>query len=303
MARYLIVGGTGLVGRAMVKRLLERGDHVAIGTRSPYREPLSDVRVVRLPLSPDEWEKAAAQAPFAGVVNLAGRSIFSGRWTRETKQAILSSRVATTQLLVNWLQNSKTRPSVLVNGSAVGYYGPSAGAEISEDSEPEQRDFLAGVAAAWENAADTAQASGVRVVKARLGVVLAKDGGALPRLLLPYRMRVGGTIGSGRQWVSWVHIDDAARLLVAALDQPDVAGPLNVTAPEPVTMRDLGTAIARELGTHSLFSVPKFAIRAVLGEAGDLILYGQKVLPKKALASGFDFQYSTIQDALRQLLN
>ena len=138
---------------------------------------------------------------------------------------------------------------------------------------------------------------------ARLGIVLSRDGGALPRLVLPYRMRAGGTIGSGKQWVSWVHIQDAVRLITFALDHQELSGPVNVTAPLPLTMRDLGKAVAAQLGTHSSFPVPSFAIRAVLGEAGDLILKGQKVVPAKATSAGFEFDYCTIQDALSDLLS
>ena len=287
MARFLVVGGTGLVGQALVNQLLGRGDQVTIGTRSPFRSAFLDERVSRVPLDAREWDKAAQDAPFEGVVNLAGQSIFNGRWTSESKNAIMQSRLSTTTMLVNWMENTSVRPKVFVNASAVGFYGPSDNEELTEASLPRERDFLASVTGAWENAAGRATALGVRVVLARLGIVLARDGGALPRLLLPYRMHVGGTIGSGRQWISWVHIKDAARLLEFALDQEEILGPMNVTAPTPVTMRDLGIAIATQLGTHSKLSVPSFAIKAVLGEAGNLIVTGQKVIPRKAIAAGF----------------
>lgn len=303
MARFLVVGGTGLIGQAIVQRLLERGDEVAIGTRSPFRLGSLGERVTRLPLDPREWDKAASEAPFAGVVNLAGQSIFGGRWTDETKTAILQSRLATTRMIVEWIEAAPVRPGVLVSASAVGFYGPNERDELTEDSYPLRRDFLATVADAWEKAAEAAEPSGVRVIKARLGVVLSRAGGALPHLLLPYRLRVGGTIGNGRQWVSWVHVEDAARLFEFALDRADIAGPLNVTAPAPLTMRELGRAIAAEFGTHNLLPLPAFAIRAVLGEAGDLILAGQKVMPNKALAAGYTFQYQTIREALQQLLS
>lgn len=303
VGRYLIVGGSGLVGQALVKRLIARGDQVAIGTRSPYRANLKDERMIRLPLDAGAWDKAVEDKPFDGVVNLAGHSISSGRWTSEVKNAILQSRISTTNLIVDWIEKAPVRPRVLVNASAVGFYGPSETEVFTEDSQPHEQDFLGTVAGAWENAAGRATAIGVRVVTARLGIVLASDGGALPRLIIPYRMRVGGTIGSGRQWVSWVHVSDAARLFEFALDQTELNGPVNVTSPMPVTMRDLGKAVAAELGTHSSFPVPGLIIKAVLGEAGSLILTGQKVIPSKAVSAGFSFQFPSIQGALHDLLS
>ena len=303
MSRYLIIGGTGLVGKALIAHLTGRGDKIAIGTRSPFRSSLQDNRVLRLPLDKSEWEKAALDAPFDGVINLAGQSIFSGRWTKDTKNAILQSRLATTNMLVEWMKSSAVPPKVLVNASAVGFYGPSESEVFTEDSTPHHIDFLAEVSGAWEKASMQASELGVRVVMARFGIVLSHDGGALPRLVLPYRMRVGGTIGGGKQWVSWVHIKDAIRLIAFALDHEEVSGPINVTAPSPLTMRDLGKAVAAQLGTHSRIPVPAFAIKAVLGEAGSLILTGQKVIPAKAIAAGFEFEYRTIQDALRDLLS
>ena len=303
MARFLVVGGTGLVGQALVNQLLARGDQVTIGTRSPYRSALLDERVTRVPLDAKEWDKAAQDVPFEGVVNLAGQSIFSGRWTSESKNIIMQSRLSTTNRLIDWMEHTLVRPKVFVNASAVGFYGPSDNETLTEASLPRNQDFLSSVTSAWEQAASRASMLGVRVVLARLGIVLARDGGALPRLLLPYRMHVGGTIGGGKQWISWVHINDVVRLLEFALDQEDIIGPINVTAPAPVTMRDLGIALATQLGTHSKLPVPSFAIKAVLGEAGNLILTGQKVIPSKAAAAGFQFDYATIQDALRHLLS
>ncbi len=302
VSRYLIIGGTGLVGKALITHLLGRGDHIAIGTRAPFRSTLKDERVLRLPLDKSEWEKAAKEKPFDGVVNLAGQSIFSGRWTNETKNAILQSRISTTNMLVNWMETATVPPKVLVNASAVGYYGPSDNDVFTEDSTPGFKDFLAEVSGAWEEAALRANDFGVRVVLARLGIVLSREGGALPRLVLPYRMRVGGTIGSGKQWVSWVHIDDVVKLLTFMLDHQELKGAVNVTAPAPVTMRELGKAVAAQLGTHSSLPVPAFAIKAVLGEAGNLILTGQKVVPAKATAEEFEFEYRTIEDALENLL-
>jgi uncharacterized protein (TIGR01777 family) len=303
MAKFLVIGGTGLVGQALVNQLLARGDQVTIGTRSPYRSTLLNERVTKVPLDVKEWDKASQDVPFEGVVNLAGQSIFSGRWTSDSKNAIMQSRLATTNMLIDWMENTSARPKVFVNASAVGFYGPSDNDALTEASLPRNQDFLASVTGAWEKAASCASVLGVRVILARLGIVLARDGGALPRLLLPYRMHVGGTIGSGKQWISWVHINDVVRLLEFALDQQDIIGPMNVTAPVPVTMRDLGIAVATQLGTHSKLSVPSFAIRTVLGEAGNLILTGQKVIPEKAVAAGFQFDYATIQDALRHLLS
>lgn len=292
--RVFVTGATGFVGKAVVAELLDRGDAVVALVRNPDAARKQLPPKVELVTASDAGF-AAALATCDGVVNLAGEPVI-GRWTDRKREAIRESRIDATNRLVDaMLQCSKKM--VLVSASAVGYYGDSS--ETLDENAPAGTGFLAEVCVDWEKAAQRA-APTHRVAIVRIGVVLGKDGGALQQMLPAFKAFVGGPVGSGHQWVSFIQLADLVALIVHALDHETYSGPLNATAPNPVTGKQLADAIGRALGRPSWLQAPSFALRAVFGEAASVLLGGQKVLPKRALALGFQFQSPTVDDALRR---
>ena len=286
--KAVIAGGTGFLGSALAASLRADGHHVTIVSRDPH--------------GPEQvaWDDRSAIDGADVVVNLAGTSLDSGRWTEARKAAILRSRVDATERLVRSITEVSRRPAVLLNQSAVGVYG-GRGAEALTEESPTGSDFLASVCIAWEAAA-TKAASMTRVVLLRTGLPLASSGGALPRLALPFRLFAGGPLGSGEQFWSWIHLQDWIRMVRWAIDAHDVSGALNVTAPAPVTNRELAATLGRVLHRPAFMPAPAFAIRLVLGEMADaLVLSGQRVLPAKAQRSGFEFRYPDLESALQQI--
>lgn len=301
--RVVVTGATGLIGKQVCKQLIERGYELVVFTRSP------DVARRSIPgaASYVQWT-AAENGPWTsaidgvyGVINLAGASLFGKRWTEEYKREIRESRTLSTRGLVNAILAATNKPAVFVSGSAVGYYG-FHGAEPLDESAPAGSDFLARVCVDWENEALRAETVDVRTVMMRTGVVLAKDEGALPLMLLPFKMLSGGPVGSGNQWLSWIHIEDIVGLILLALENEGVRGALNGTAPEAMTNRDFSAALGRSYGTPSWLQVPGFAIKAVVGELGDMILEGQRVVPRKSQELGYTFRFPTVAAALGDLL-
>lgn len=299
----LVLGGTGFVGRALVKELLADQWQVVVAGRSPdkVRQVFGDA-VFPASYTGERIDLPERVEIVDAIVNLAGISLADGRWTPERKRLILASRLAATQAAVALTKRLAGHVRVLVNASAVGYYGTSETATFTEGSESVGRDFLATVCKEWEAQAQRAADFGVRVVTARFGVVLGRAGGALTKMVLPYRFFAGGPLGSGRQWVSWVHIADATALIRLALDDERIAGPVNVTAPTPVRMSELAVAIGRALHRPHAMPTPAFALRAVLGEMATMVLDGQRVLPVTAQSVGYAFSFAAIEDALRDLL-
>jgi len=256
----------------------------------------------RRPHGPDQaaWTDRSALDGADVVVNLAGTSLDSGRWNDSRKAEILHSRVQTTETIVKAMSEVSRRPSVLLNQSAVGFYGPHGSESLTEESPPGS-DFLASVCVAWEAAAMKA-AWMTRVVLLRTGLPLDASGGALPRIALPFRLFAGGRLGSGEQYWSWIHIHDWVRMVRWAVEQPDIDGPLNATAPAPATNRELAAALGRALRRPAFAPAPAFALRLLLGEMADaLILSGQRVLPAKATRGGFEFRYPDLDSALQQI--
>jgi hypothetical protein len=284
----LVTGGTGLVGRPLRKALAAAGHAVTVVSREPMRVPARAVG----------WDDLDAIMPEVdAVVNLAGASIADGRWTAKRKTAIRRSRVEGTRSLVLAMGRAARKPQVLVSASAVGVYGPQ-GDEPVDETAPSGAGFLASVCRAWESEASAATALGVRVVLLRLGVVLAPGGGALGRMLIPFRAGVGGRLGSGRQWMSWVHVDDVVGLVLAALQTEALAGPVNATAPHPVTNRDFTKALGRAVERPAFLPVPGLVLRLALGEMASMLLTGQRVLPAAATDAGYTFQFPEIDGAL-----
>jgi uncharacterized protein (TIGR01777 family) len=286
--KAVIAGGTGFLGSALAASLRADGDHVAIVTRRPR--------------SPDQvaWTDLSVLDGADVVINLAGTSLDAGRWTEARKAAIFNSRVDATNAIVQAMSQVGRRPRVFLNQSAVGVYGAQGSVALTEDAPP-GADFLASVCVAWEAAAIKAT-SMTRVVLLRTGLPLDARGGALPRLALPFRLFAGGRLGSGQQYWSWIHLRDWIRMVHWAINTPDITGPLNATAPTPVTNRELADAIGRALRRPALVPAPSFAVRLLLGEMADaLILSGQRVLPAKATQGGFEFRYPDVDSALQQI--
>jgi uncharacterized protein (TIGR01777 family) len=299
--KVFITGGTGFVGTQLTSRLTQDGHQVTILTRSSKgtRGSLPGISYLEGdPTKKGSWQEAIKNHD--AVINLAGASIFS-KWTEEHKKAIRESRVNTTRNIVERIPSPPERPFVLLSTSAVGYYGFCRDEELSEDSPP-GTDFLARLAVEWEGEALKARDKGARVVITRFGIVMGEKGGALSQMIPLFKKYIGGPIGSGKQWFSWVHIKDLAEAFIFLLKHPEISGPVNVCSPNPVRNKDLSRALGRALHRPSFMPAPAFMVKFVLGEFGSVILQGQKVIPKKLLESGFVFEYPDIEKALEDIV-
>jgi uncharacterized protein (TIGR01777 family) len=303
--KVIVTGVTGFIGRPLVEALLQRGDQVVTLTRNPGRA-LSrlPIDVQTLEWRPPElgpWTEAFTRAD--AVINLAGEPVANKRWTAEQKEEILSSRVDATNAVVEAIGQANPRPSVLLNASAIGYYGPQGTRELTESS-PNGEDFLAYVVREWEAAAKKVEAFGVRLVLLRTGIVLGNGGGALPPMVLPFRFFGGGIMGRPDQWVSWIHLDDEIGLILYALDHDTVRGPLNLTAPNPVTMSIFSRQIGRSLNRPTWVPMLHVPMTLVLGrERAQAMMSSQRVLPRAAEALGYRYQHVDSGEALSSLLS
>lgn len=291
--RIAVSGGSGFIGQALVRRLLQRGDEVLVLSRNPERVRLGHGI---------QWSAVNEVAGADVVINLAGENVGGGRWTAERKGRILESRLKATSALVDAMRRRPEKRRALVSASAVGYYGLH-GDEILDESSPSGSGFLAEVTRQWEEAAH--RADGIaRVVIFRFGVVFGPDGGALEKMLLPFRLGVGGPIGSGRQWMSWVDLDDVLRAIEWAIDRQEVKGTYNITAPEPARNRDFSHTLGGVLRRPSFMPAPGFALRLIFGQMADeVLLGGQRAVPSRAAAEGFRFSYPTLEASLRHVLS
>ena len=288
----MIAGGTGFIGDPLVRRLLQRDAQVSVISRSPAK-----VRVGR----GISWDAVDEIGAADVVINLAGENI-GARWTEARKQRILDSRIRATSALVAAMQKQPARPRTFISASAVGYYG-ARGDETLDETAPPGNGFLTIVTRRWEEQAQVAERV-ARVVIARFGVVLAADGGALGKMLLPFRAGVGGRIGDGRQWMSWIDRDDIIGFVEWAIDRDAARGVYNLTAPEPVTNRDFTRTLGRVLRRPTILPVPPFALRLLFGEMADeTLLTGQRVVPARATREGFVFRYPTLDASLRHALS
>lgn len=303
--RIVVTGGTGFIGRPLCQRLVGLGHAVTVLTRNPgAARSVLDPR-----MSVIGWEGfrgptdglMAALGDGDVIINLAGAPIAAGRWNAQVKDRLRQSREGTTSALVAALSELPTRPVLLISASAIGYYGPRGDEPLTEES-PSGAGFLASLCREWEAAARAAERLGVRVVLPRIGVVLGRHGGALAKMLPAFRMGLGGPVGSGAQWMSWIHLDDLIELLLFLLNEA-VGGPVNATAPHPVTNREFARTLGRTLGRPAWARVPAPVLRLLLGEmAEELLLTGQRVLPHRAEALGFRFRYPTLSEALGAIL-
>ena len=294
----LVTGATGFIGRALTRRLIERGDRVVALSRDPARARrlLGDAPAIVGSLR----EIAPTQAIDA-VVNLAGASVFGRPWTKQRRQVMAASRVGSTRTLVDWLAGRAQRPEVLASASAIGWYGAGGDTALDETS-PVGSDFRAALCNAWEREATSATMLGLRVCRLRFGLVLGRDGKLLAGLLPFYRLGLGAKLGDGRQWLSWIHIDDAVELVLRSLGDPLFSGPINATAPKPVRQAEFAAALGRAVRRPALLRVPAFALNAGLGEMARLLLDSQRVLPRRAREIGFVFRCHDLETALDDLL-
>jgi len=300
--RVFITGGSGFVGTSIIRQLVGRGEEVTVLTRkvSKKRKPPRGVSFLEAdPTREGPWqEQVAGHDTF---INLAGASIFR-RWTAEAKQAIRDSRLLTTRNLVGALEARKGMDTVLLSTSAVGYYG-FHGDEFLDEASPSGEDFLALLARDWEAEALRAEPFGVRVLLCRFGIVMGLRGGALSQMVPLFRKGLGSPLGSGNQWFSWIHEQDLVNSFLFLLDRGELSGPVNFTAPEPVTNRAFTMALGRALGRPTFLpAVPGFVLKMMKGEFGTVLLKGQRVIPKKLLDAGFRFQFPAVEDALRDLV-
>ena len=295
--KIAIAGGTGLVGHTLTTLLQQQGHEVIILTRGQpklekgvhYVQWLNGV----LPLEQLEGIEA--------FVNLAGVSLNDGRWTAEQKEAIYNSRMTATEEMLRIVTQLGAPPQVIVNASAVGIYPISTTATYNETSTQRAQDFLGKTVTNWEQKALLAKQLGIRTCLARFGVILDKTAGALPLVVMPYKMFVGGTIGSGKQWLSWIHVNDVARAILYLIETSSLEGPINFTAPHAQRMKSFGKTVGRVLNRPHWLPVPSFALQLALGEKSVLVLEGQHVVPDKLVAAGFTFQFPTLEEALRDL--
>jgi len=302
--KILLCGGTGLIGRKLLESLTERNDHIILLSRNPDRMKHFEKGNVRL----ERWDaqtQGAWSAQINGadaVINLTGESIAAKRWTPRQKQKIVESRVHSARALAEAVAQTEKKPKVFINASAVGYYGNVGSGNVTE-THPKGAGFLADTCAQWEQAAGLADRPGVRVVLARIGVVLAQEGGALSKILPPFKMFAGGPLGSGRQGFSWVHIEDVAGALRFILENSSLSGPVNLTAPNPVSMKEFCSTLGQVLRRPSWAPVPAFALKLLLGEMAGMLLEGQRVLPKKLLDAGYSFKHPDLEEALTSILH
>ena len=301
--RVVIAGGSGFLGLPLAQRLSAEGHDVLILTRRrDFTAGHGRVRAITWTPHGEGGGWASEIDGAGAVVNLAGESIGAKRWTAGRKQRILESRLLATRSMVAAIRRAAVPPSVLVNGSAVGYYGPH-GDEIVTEETRAGADFLAHVCVQWEAEAERASSDRTRVVCMRTGLVLETSGGALPRMLPPFRLGVGGPLGTGHQYWPWIHRDDWMALVRWTIQSPSVSGPVNATAPQPVTNQEFAAALGRAIRRPALLPMPAFALRLILGEMADgLLLSGQRAVPQRAEHGGFTFRYAHVDEALQAVL-
>ena len=301
--KIVLSGGTGFIGKALLRELTKAGHHVALLTRNPdaVKRLASDVVTV-MPWdaqSAGTWIDAVDGAD--GVINLAGEPVVGKRWSEEQKSLILNSRVEATKVLTSAIGQVKKKPVTLINASAVGYYGDVESGDVTE-SYPRGKGFLGDTCELWEEAARAAERFGARVVCLRIGIVLEKEGGALSKMIPPFQFFAGGPLGSGRQWLPWIHRDDVVGAILFALEHPELKGPVNTVSPNPVPMKEFCASLGKAMHRPSWAPVPAFVLRILLGEQSGVLLTGVRALPKKLEEAGYPFRYPTLDAALSAIL-
>lgn len=299
--KVLVTGSSGLVGTALVEELKRAGNTVVRLVRPGTAGTMRQTEGFDVEWNPETGALGGAAVGADAVVNLAGAPIADGRWTEARKKLLRSSRVDSTDALVSALARMAIRPRVLISASAIGYYGNRGDEELTEESTSSSN-FLGDIAREWEVSAMKAEAIGIRVVRARFGVILAKEGGALPQMTKPFKLGVGGKLGSGEQWMSWVTLADVVRILRLALEEGSIRGPVNVVSPQPVRNAEFTKEIARVLHRPAIFAAPEFALKLALGEMAAMLLASQRVLPAQLEKIGYKFVHPELGSALTATL-
>ena len=302
--RIVITGATGFIGRALAKELVGAGYRVVALSSNPKTAKglfENQVSAVRWDGKSGEGWKDYADGAFA-IINLAGENIASGRWTKKRKQTILESRLNAGKAIVEAVKQAHQKPKVVIQSSGISYYGPGFDKILDELSSPGEG-FLPEVATQWECSTEEVESLGVRHVVIRTGIVLGMDGGALPRLVLPFRLFVGGPLGSGKQWFSWIHLADEVKAIRLLMEKEDLRGPFNLTSPGALQQKDFCRVLGKAMRRPSWLPVPGFLMRLLMGEmAEELLLSGQRVVPKRLLEAGYEFQYPEAKSALQEIL-
>ena len=293
----LLTGGTGLIGRQLCRHWLSQGHRLTVLSRTPEKvAKICGAQVRGVALFED-----LGQEPVDAIINLAGAPIADRPWTSRRKALLWASRITLTETLLAWLETRAQKPQVLISGSAIGWYGDSGERELTEASPPSIDDFASQLCIAWEETGQRAEAMGIRVILIRTGLVLSAEGGFLSRLLLPFKLGLGGPLGSGRQWMPWIHINDQIALIDFLLHRIDASGPYNACAPKPVRNREFATTLGAVLHRPAFMPMPALALKVCLGELSLLLLGGQKAVPARLLEAGFTFQFTDLRAALDDL--
>lgn len=297
--QFLITGGTGFIGNYLCEKLMREGHYLTLITRSPekYKEENSkNQRFI-------SWDSDLVQEMNRAdvVINLVGENLFGKRWTDEVKKRLYDSRIDSTKMLVESMKKAESPPELLVSASGVNYYGDSGDKLLDEDTDPGD-DFLAKLCLDWEAEARKAEEAGVRVAIARLGIVLEEDGGMIEKMKVPFKLFAGGSLGSGKQYLSWIHMTDLCNALIFPVDKSELSGPYNACSPNPVTMNEFASAMGEVLNRPSFFKVPETGLKIALGEASTPILASLKVQPKKLQKLDFTFQFEDLEYALADIL-
>lgn len=296
--KILITGGTGFIGRVLIKSLLAQSHQITVLSRNPEKvSGLFDDKVTPL----NNLQTLTTDDHFDVIINLAGAPIFDKRWSTKQKQILRDSRIKLTQQLITIIAAMQQKPELLISGSAIGYYGDQGDTELTEQSNS-RPDFSQQLCADWEQAALTAEQYGVRVCLMRTGLVLGANGGILQRMLLPFKLGLGGRLGSGQQWMSWIHINDWIAIAESMINDQQMSGAYNATAINPVTNQEFSQTLAKSLSRPACFPLPAFILKTLLGEMSELVLGSQKVLPKRLVEQGFEFQFSDLRNALTDIL-
>lgn len=301
--KILITGATGFIGKALVRALLQHGHTLIVVSRSARKLELEESgRVRHIVWNPEDEKTILKEVDGVdAVVNFAGEPI-AQRWTGKRKEKLLKSRVQATRIIHQSIKAATVKPAILINASAIGYYGPRGNETLAEET-PSGSGFLAEICKIWEAHAIRVEDFNIRVVRLRIGIVLDREGGALKMMLPPFKMGLGGWLGTGNQWFSWIHREDLIRLILFCLDQEPVKGAVNAVSPFPVTNKAFSLVLSQVLKRPCLFPIPAFALKLLMGEMSEMLLTGQRVVPKKVQESGFSYQYPDIRSALENILN
>lgn len=302
MKKIILTGATGLIGKKIADKLIQRGDNVTILTRSvenAMRLIPNAADYVKWDYNKDNWHMKLERID--AVIHLAGENVMAKRWNKKHKENILKSRIETTRALVNAIINAENKPKIFISASAVGFYGNSE-QPVTENSLP-GKDFLSNVVNAWEDESKKVDEYKVRRSNIRTGIVLDENEGALAQMITPFKYFLGGPLGTGKQWFPWIHIEDVVGIFLYALDNDNVEGIINAVSPNPLRMNEFCKSLGKVLNRPSLFRVPEFALRIIFGEAADVLLTGANVIPERTLELGYKYEFEKVEDALKNLLD